>query len=81
MPSAQVTPAKAAIALRGTHLASPQNVAGPAAAAVNSSVAAGASPMPSSNSNATSGISNNSGTLIKMPNVAAMTTPRMSLPR
>ena len=58
----------------------PQKVIGPAAAAVNSSAAAGAVPMPAMSSTATSGISNSSGTLIAIPIVAAIATPRMSSP-
>ena len=61
--------------------ARPQNVTGPPAAAVNSRTAAGASPMPISNSRATSGISNSRGTLIRMPKVAAMAMPVRSLPK
>ena len=64
----------------GMTLASPQKVIGPAAAAVNSSVAAGASPIPTSSSAATSGISKSRGTLISRPTVAAMATPAAWLP-
>ena len=74
-PSAQVATTNVANALLGIYLASPQNVMGPPAAAVKRSAAAGAVPMPSSNRSATSGISNNSGTLIRTPNVAAIATP------
>ena len=74
-PTAHVAVAKVAIALRGITLASPQKVTGPPAAAVKSRVAAGAVPIPKSSSNATRGISNNSGTLIRIPNVAANAIP------
>ena len=80
-PNIHVAVTKAAIALFGIIFARPQNVIGPPAAAVKRSVAAGAVPMPSVNKRTTRGISNNNGTLIKMPKVAAAPTPRMSLPR
>ena len=73
--------ANVAMALRGISRASPQKVTGPPAAAANNSVAAGAVPMPSKSKSATSGISNSNGTLINTPNVAAIKTPRTSLPR
>ena len=72
--------ANAAMARLGMTLASPQKVIGPAEAAVNSSVAAGAAPIPTSSSAATSGISNSRGTLISRPTVAAMATPARWLP-
>ena len=65
----------------GTTLARPQNVIGPPAAAANSNVAAGAVPIPTSSNAATSGISNNSGTLMRMPKVAAITIPTQLSPR
>ena len=76
-----MAPANTATARRGITFASPQKVTGPPAAAANSSVAAGAVPMPSVSNRATSGISNSSGTLISSPTVAAMATPPTSLPR
>ena len=68
------------MAFLGMTLARPQKVIGPPAAAVNSSVAAGAVPIPASSSTATSGISNSSGTLMAIPSVAAMSIPRTSSP-
>ena len=59
----------------------PQKVTGPPAAATNRSVAAGASPIPTSSSAATRGISNISGTFISTPRVAAIATPCGLLPR
>ena len=64
----------------GITFESPQNVIGPPAAAVNSSAAAGAVPIPAKSSTATSGISNRSGTFIAMPSVEAMSIPRISSP-
>ena len=80
-PSVHVVVARAAMARFDITLARPQNVTGPPAAAVNSRTAAGASPMPISSRRATSGISNSSGTLIRMPKVAAIAMPVRSLPR
>ena len=75
IPSTQVAAARVATARLGMDLTRPQNVTGPPAAAANSRVAAGASPIPTSSSAATSGISNISGTLINTPRVAAIATP------
>ena len=80
-PSTQVAAARAATARRGIARASPQKVTGPPAAAANSSVAAGASPIPTSSSAATNGISNISGTFISRPRVAAIATPWGLLPK
>ena len=77
----QVPAAKAATAFLGITRDSPQRVKGPAAAAPNRSAAAGAAPMPTSISTATSGISKSRGTLMRMPRVAATTTPGTLSPR
>ena len=80
-PSVQTPVAKVAMAFLGMTLARPQKVMGPAAAAVNRSVAAGAVPIPASSKAATSGISKSSGTLIRMPSVAAREMPSRWFPR
>ena len=76
-----VPAAKAATAFLGITRARPQRVKGPAAAAPNRSAAAGAAPMPTSISTATSGISKSKGTLMRMPRVAATAMPETSSPR
>ena len=80
-PNVHVENANVAIAFLGMELANPQKVTGPPAAAVNSKVAAGASPIPNNSNKATNGISKSNGTLIKIPNVAATATPRTSFPK
>ena len=79
-PSAQVDAPRVATPFLGITLASPQKVIGPPAAAVNSSAAAGAVPIPARSIAATSGISNINGTFIAIPSEAATIIPKMSSP-